>query len=72
MPPAAEANSCQAEAKWREELSKAEIELEERQKQHEKELGDVTTRSEESLQQLKQFYEQEKQGLEGRLREERR
>lgn len=59
------------EQQQKEDAQKSEQELEERQQVHDADIKAVQQRSEESLAQLKNFYEIEKDKLESRLREER-
>jgi BMFP domain-containing protein YqiC len=59
------------ETKYQEEIRKLEMELEERQINNDNDMKLLQTRSEESLAQLKNFYENEKEKLEARLRDER-
>lgn len=69
---ASKSNYVQAlETKFREDVEKLEQELEEKHLSCERDIKLIQSRSEESLAQLKSFYEGEKEKLETRLREER-
>ena len=59
------------ESAWKKEVAKLELEVEDKQATYERDLGEIQKKSEESLAQLKNFYELEKENLESRLREER-
>lgn len=59
------------EDKYKIELFKYEQEIEDRHMQYEADLKAVRKKSEDSLCQLKNFYEMEKEKLENRLRDER-